>query len=75
AVIASSGLNFDVIGIDERVILQELRMPELDLDSLPSSGNRTPDQPARTNTRRNQRNQRDQGGYGLEIPSYNPLLD
>ncbi|MDR2742575.1 MAG: PBP1A family penicillin-binding protein, partial [Treponema sp.] len=39
AVIASSGLNFDVIGIDERVILQELRMPELDLDSLPSSGN------------------------------------
>jgi penicillin-binding protein 1A len=82
AVFASNSLNFDVIGIDETAILQDLKMPELDLNFLPSSGNQTQD--SRTNTRQNQRNQRDresrgasgdQGGYGLEMPSYNPLLD
>jgi penicillin-binding protein 1A len=77
-VIASSGLNFGVMGIDDMAILQDLRMPELNLDFLPSVGNQGQDQQSGTNTRQNQRNQRDQrnqGGYGLELPSYNPLLD
>ncbi|MDR0386602.1 MAG: PBP1A family penicillin-binding protein [Treponema sp.] len=85
AIIASNSLNFDVLGIDDRVILQDLRMPELDIDFLPSGGNQGQDRQSRTNTRRqNQRNRqdqrnqdasRDQEGYGLELPDYNPLLD
>jgi penicillin-binding protein 1A len=83
AIIASSSLNFDAIGIDDAAILRELKMPELDLDFLPSSGNQAQDQPSRT-SRQNQRSRRDQrrpdfsrdqGGYGLEMPAYNPLLD
>jgi penicillin-binding protein 1A len=79
-VIASSSLNFDIIGMDDTVILRDLKMPELNLDFLPSSGNQAQDQQSRPGTRRNQWNQRsrgasqDQGEYGLELPSYNPLL-
>jgi penicillin-binding protein 1A len=79
-IIASSSLEFGVTGIDDRAILQDLKMPELDLDFLPSSGNQTREQ-SRTNVPRNQRVQRNQdsfqnrGGYGLEMPNYNPLLD
>jgi penicillin-binding protein 1A len=70
-VIASRGLNFDATGIDDSTILQDLRMPELNLDSLPSFGNPAQDQ-------RNQRNQSSRAPeeYGmLELPAYNPLLD
>jgi penicillin-binding protein 1A len=84
AIVASNSLNFDAIGIDDMVILQDLKMPELDLDFLPPSVNEARNQPSRSNTRQNQRNQRDlrnrnasgdQEGYGLEMPAYNPLLD
>ncbi|MDR0759030.1 MAG: PBP1A family penicillin-binding protein [Treponema sp.] len=77
-VIASRGLNLNAMGIDDTAILQDLRMPELDLDFLPSSGNQGQAQGSRTTTPQNQQNQsasRDMEGYGLELPSYNPLLD
>jgi hypothetical protein len=82
--IASSGLNLGAMGIDDTAILQNLRMPELDLDFLPPSRNQRQEQQSQTNTRRNQQNRqpqrdqntsRNQGGYSLELPSYNPLLD
>jgi penicillin-binding protein 1A len=82
-VIASSSLDFGVTGIDDRAILQDLKMPELDLDFLPRSRNQTGERPW-TTVSQNQRNQRvqrnqgssqNQGGYGLEMPNYNPLLD
>jgi penicillin-binding protein 1A len=78
-VIASRGLNFNTIGIDDAAVLQDLRMPELDIDFLPSSGTQGQDHRALTAMPQNQRKQsasRDKvGGYGLELPSYNPLLD
>jgi penicillin-binding protein 1A len=77
-VIASSGLNhLNAIGIDDTAVLRDLKMPELDLGFLPSVGNQGQNQPPRTTARQNQRNQRDQnqGGYGLDLPNYNPLLD
>jgi penicillin-binding protein 1A len=80
-VIASRGLNLDVIGMDDTVLLQDLKMPELDLESLPFSGNQGQDQRSRTTPPRNQWDLRSQidslvpEEYGLELPSYNPLLD
>jgi penicillin-binding protein 1A len=79
-IIASRGLELGVTGIDERAILQDLKMPELDFDFLPPSVNQTRERP-RSNVPRNQRVQSNQDplqnrdGYGLEMPNYNPLLD
>jgi penicillin-binding protein 1A len=78
--IASRSLQLGVTGIDERAVLQDLKMPELNLDFLPPSVNQTREQP-RPNASRNQRVQSNQDalqnrdGYGLEMPNYNPLLD
>jgi penicillin-binding protein 1A len=76
-VIAARGLNFNAMGIDDTAILQDLKMPELDLDFLPAPENQGQSR-SRAATPQNQQNQSDSRGmegYGLELPSYNPLLD
>jgi penicillin-binding protein 1A len=78
--IASSGLNLGVMGIDDAAVLGDLKMPELNLDLLPSlrNANRVQEQQSQSTAPRNQTigNQtRSQGIGGLELPNYNPLLD
>ncbi|MDL2229576.1 PBP1A family penicillin-binding protein [Treponema sp. OttesenSCG-928-L16] len=66
-------MRFDTITIDDGDLIGQLKMPELRIDldtgSRPSQGRTgTSGTSSGTGTRRNP-------GYGLELPSYNPLLD
>jgi penicillin-binding protein 1A len=78
AVIASSSLDFDIIGIRDTEILRELKMPELDLNFLPPPRKQIVEQVSKTAAPQNQESQsalNDLELYGLEMPGYNPLLD
>jgi penicillin-binding protein 1A len=60
SVVVLDTMLMDTLGINDRALLNELKMPELRLDLLPPT--RTPATPARGQTQRTQGNARPQGG-------------
>jgi penicillin-binding protein 1A len=65
-------LRMDTIGINDSSLLGGLKMPQLQLDLLPEAPPQSGEQPSSRNQAVEQPVPQN---YGLELPSYNPLLE